>query len=418
MKRFLLPGLSILILVLIAGSPAYAQAPQVYLSETDHYRVYSEQSAADAKLTASKMEAFLELFNQYMHFDLGKLPAKLNVRIFSSKERFDGYLESLVGQTKDNFVFLQYSSAEKSELLGFAMRNQESFDTSLVRHGYIQFLKTFVRNPPLWIQQGFAVFFEKCEYDGEHDFAVYNENLSWLETLGTMIRNDEAGREPGLLTMGELLNPNDQILASRADQFHAQAWGLVYFLINSENREYNRLIWDSLSALEPDASLQENIAALRAEALGWTNEFLLASDYTDFIASIKTFPDLVRDGIEAYEGKNYTEAEDAFVKAIALNGNHHIPYYYLGLIHYSRKDYSLAEYYYQSSLMLGAEPSLIYYALGVNAFSDSRLDDARDYLAQAQERNPEAYREKVLSLMERIDAAAGSLREGDVEVVD
>jgi tetratricopeptide (TPR) repeat protein len=418
MKRFLLPGLLVLILVVIACIPAFAQSPQVYLSETDHYRIYSELSAADAKLTASKMEAFLELFNQYMHFDLSRLPAKLNVRIFSSKERFDDYLESLVGQTKDNFVFLQYSTPEKSELLGFSMRNEDAFETSLVRHGFIQFLKTFVRNPPLWIQQGFAVFFEKCDYDEENDFAVYTENLSWLETLGAMIRNDEAGRKPGLLTMAELLNPSEQILASRADQFHAQAWGLVYFLINSANTDYNRILWDSLSALETEASLEENLDEVRARALQWTDEYLLASDYADFIASIKTFPDLVRDGIDAYEGERYTEAEDAFVKAIALNGNHHIPYYYLGLINYSRGDYSLAEYYYQSSLMLGAEPALIYYALGVNAFSDNRFDDARDYLAQARERDPNAYRKKVSSLLERIDAAAGSVRNEDVEVVD
>lgn len=418
MKRFLLPGLLISVVLALAVSPAFSQTPQVYLSETGHYRVYSEQSAADAKLTASKMEAFLELFNQYMHFDLEKLPAKLNVRIFSSKERFDDYLESAVGQTKDSFVFLQYSSPEKSELLGFAVRNEEAFDTSLVRHGYIQFLKSFVRNPPLWIQQGFAVFFEKCYYDEENDFAVYTENLSWLETLKKMIQNDEAGREPGLLTMSELLSPNGKILTNQADQFHAEAWGLVYFLINSENDDYNRILWDSLSALVSEASLQENLANVRAKALQWTNEFLFASDYSDFIASIKTFPDLVGDGIDAYEEGNFTEAENAFVKAIALKGNHHIPYYYLGLIHYSRKDYSLAEYYYQSALMLGAEPSLVYYALGVNAFSDNRPEDARDYLAQARERDPDAYRDKVSSLMERIDAAAGSVRDEDVKVVD
>ena len=68
--------------------------------------------------------------------------------------------------------------------------------------------------------------------------------------------------------------------------------------------------------------------------------------------------------------------------------------------------------------MLGAEPSLIYYALGVNAFSDNRIEDARDYLAQARERDPEAYREKVSSLMERIDASAGRVRDEDVEVVE
>lgn len=399
----------ILFVALVLGTGAvFAQAPSLYVTESEHYRVYSEISTQNAENVAQRLEAYAELFNNYLRFDTSKLNAKLNVRIFSEKPRFDNYLTSVVGTTRDNFVYLQYSTLKKSELICYDIENEREFETALIRHAFIQFFKSFIKNPPLWMQQGFAVYFEKSTYDSEHDFAVYRENLGWLETLKNLVGDSSSytnTSEPSLLTLSKLLEPDKATLQEHGSIFHAQSWGFIMFLLNSENKNYNRLLWDAISALEPDATENENEQYIYANTFNWVNEYLLYTDFTTYISSIKTFPDVVREGVDLYTLGNYDDAEKAFIKAISLDGSHYIPYYYLGLIHYAQKDYSLAEYYYQSSLMLGANQALVYYALGVNAFADNRFDDAEGYLEEAVGIDPDTYESKTEMLFERIDAA-------------
>ena len=130
---------------------------------------------------------------------------------------------------------------------------------------------------------------------------------------------------------------------------------------------------------------------------------MLVNDFKEFILSMKTFPELVQQGIDLYSAGEYDEAEDVLLEAILLDGSHYLPYYYLGLIHYAQKDYSLAEYYYQSALMLGGDNALIQYALGVNSFADSRYEEAENYLMEAKRLSEDKYGEKVATLLERIE---------------
>jgi tetratricopeptide (TPR) repeat protein len=404
MKKFVF----VIITLVCAAGFTFAQAPSLYVTESDHYRVYSEISTENAESVAKRMEAYADLFNNYLRFDMTRLEAKLNVRVFAEKSRFDSYLTSIVGTSKNNFVYLQYSSLKKSELVCYDIENEREFETALIRHAFIQFFKSFIKNPPLWMQQGFAVYFEKSTYDPEHDFAVYKENLGWLETLKNLVGDSSSYTNtegPSLLTLSKLLEPDAATLSEKGNIFHAQAWGFIMFLLNSENNNYNRLLWDAISSLEQDATENENEQYIYAKTFNWVNEYLLYTDFTTYISSIKTFPDVVKEGVDLYTLGNYDDAEKAFIKAISLDGSHYIPYYYLGLIHYTEKDYSLAEYYYQSSLMLGANQALVYYALGVNAFADSRYNDAENYLMEAVDMDSATYASKTEGLFERIDAA-------------
>ena len=146
--------------LMLCGISAYAQLPSAFEAVSKYYRVYSEVSQAHAQETAQKMDAFFELFNSYFHFDGSKLKEKLNVKIFGDKAQYDSYLTAIIGQTKHGFVYLQYSDLKRSELVGF-IPDDDTINISLLRHGFIQFLKSFIKNPPLWMQRGFAGFFEK-----------------------------------------------------------------------------------------------------------------------------------------------------------------------------------------------------------------------------------------------------------------
>jgi Flp pilus assembly protein TadD len=102
-----------------------------------------------------------------------------------------------------------------------------------------------------------------------------------------------------------------------------------------------------------------------------------------------------------YDAGNADEAERAFVQALRLRDDNHVPYYYLGLISYERQDYSLADFYYQTALDRGAGEAITLYALGVNAYADNRFDDAVTYLESTVDRDP-AYRERAEGLLIRI----------------
>jgi tetratricopeptide (TPR) repeat protein len=392
-----------LFVVFVAAAISSQEEPSLYVTDSTYYKVYSEVSNNHASETAQKMDAFFNLFNSYFHFDPDSLDTKLQVRIFSSKERFNTYLEKIIDARKDNFVYLQYTDPAKSELVGFNQA-EDAFTTSLIRHGFIQFIKSFIQNPPEWMLKGFAIYFEKSAYDEDQNKAVFKENLSWLNTLKTLIMEEQ------LLSPRQFLNPRSDVLTNRSQAYHAQAWGFVTFLRNTNKQEYNRILWDSISTLRPDGSKIENVVALNNGVFSWMNDFLLINEFKNYILSMKTFPDLVEEGIELYSLGNYEEAEETLLEAILLDGTHYLPYYYLGLIHYAREDFSLAEYYYQSARMLGADPALIHYAMGVNAFADGRYDNARDHLDQAKELNGAQYEEKADSLLERIEGM--ELKEG------
>ncbi|MFW6235125.1 MAG: tetratricopeptide repeat protein, partial [Spirochaetota bacterium] len=82
--------------------------------------------------------------------------------------------------------------------------------------------------------------------------------------------------------------------------------------------------------------------------------------------------------------------------------DNHVPYYYIGLIHYSRGDYETADMYYREALDRGGPEGLMYFALGVNAFADEMFDSAVEFLERATDRDPESFEERAQQLIARI----------------
>jgi tetratricopeptide (TPR) repeat protein len=389
-KRFLF----VVLLALGVSMAAYAQS-DTFEHESDHYRVLSEVGGSHARQTAQKLEATLALYNDYFRFDLDALPTRLRGRIFATKARFDSYLRRILGETRDDFVYLHYNDVAKSELVGYE-QDEESFDIALKHQGFIQYFRAFIPHPPLWLREGFAVFFEETTYDESFQAAIYNENLAWLDRLKELI---DAGNT---IAMEEILEMRVSEARERIDVFYPQAWGMVSFLVNSTDREVNRILWDSLSALEPDHTLEENVTALNQEVFRWVNPEEMQSKFVGYVESRRSFRGLVEAGMEAYDNREYELAEEHFVKASNLRPENHIPPYYLGLIAYSRQNYSLADYYYEEALDQGADQALTYYALGVNAYADNRFDQAVTYLERTIDINPEQYEDRAEELLVRI----------------
>ncbi len=393
-------ALVILLLACVAVPFALAQDSGFNEVESEHYRVVSQVSVNHAARTASKLEAMLGLYNSYFHFDVDELDTKLRVRIFSSKSGFDSYLNRVIGETRDDFIYLHYRDLSRSELVGYNLEGEE-FDFALTHQNFVQYIRAFVANPPLWLREGFAVFFEQAEYDEDFEQVVYRENLSWLGTLKELVQGSSSR---SLIPMEQMLTIDVETARERINVFYPQAWGMISFLVNAENRDINRILWDSISALHPSASMEENARRINERALKWVDREFLGEALVEYVNERKSFKGLVEEGMDLYADGQLNPAEENFVKATKLRDDNYIPFYYLGLINYDKGNYDLAEFYYQESLSRGGNETLTYYALGVNAFAANRFDAAASFLQQVTDAGETEYREDAEELLGRISS--------------
>ena len=362
---------------------------------TDHYVVLSELGQDRANALSHQLEALFGAYDAFFRYDPTSLKTKLNVREFKDKSGFDIYMNQIVGQSKDDFVYLHYPSPERSELLVFA-KDEPDFSASLAHQGFVQFIKAFIPNPPLWIREGIAVSFESARWDDKTGKLDFPENLAWLETVKSL--KDRS-----------LLMPLDKLLAigqdearAELDVFYPQAWALASFLQNSKDKAYNRLLWDSVAAMRKDASLEDNQNTIAKLVAAWYGSDAVEKAFAAYLADRKTFPELVATGVRKYADKAWAEANDSFVTAQSMNATSYVPEYYLGLIAYAQNDFNGADIHYKQALALGCDPAITNYALGVNAYAQNRLDDAKGFLKVARDAAPDRYGDKVDSLIAKI----------------
>jgi len=342
-----------------------------------------------------QLEALFKLYNGFFRYDPADLKAKLNVREFKDKDGFDVYMNQIVGQTKDDFVYLHYPSPERSELLVFS-KSEPDFSASLAHQGFVQFIKAFIPNPPLWIREGVAVCFESAKWDDKAGKLDFPENLAWLETVKSL--KDRSL----LMPLDKLFSIGQDEASADLDVFYPQAWALTSFLLNSDDKAYNRLLWDAIAALRRDASLEDNQDAVAKIVSTWYGNDATEKAFEAYLAQRKTFPELVATGVRKYADKAWKEASDAFVAAESMNAESYVPEYYLGLIGYAQNDFDGAESHYKQALALGCDPAITNYALGVNAYAQNRLDDAKGFLKIARDDAPDRYGDKVDSLIAKI----------------
>jgi tetratricopeptide (TPR) repeat protein len=370
-----------------------------FTAETDHYRVFAETSQTQAEDVARRMEAALVLYNGIFHFDLTQLAAKFRVKVFRDLDSFNGYLDKVLSQKRTDFVFVAWSDPERSELLTFP-KEDKAFTASLLHQGCIQFIKGFIDNPPVWLREGVATYLDGSLWDPAAGAFTAQPNLAWLDTLKSMIRGETPN---ALIPFADLLTLTRDQAQAQMDVFAPQSWGLVQFLLNATDRSYSRVMWDSIVALDPKATLDDNSQRALKRGFAWVKDPQLLQDFQAYMLSLKTAIDLVKDGIDLYTKGDMANAELSFTKSLALDPASATATYYLGLIEYSRKNYPGAEDQYTRALQLGANAGVINYALGVNSFAAGKNADATRYLTLAKQSDKATYGDRVDALLKRME---------------
>ena len=191
-------------------------------------------------------------------------------------------MNQIVGQTKDDFVYLHYPSPERSVLLVFA-KDEPDYSASLAHQAFVQFIKAFVSNPPLWIREGVAVCFESAKWDDKAGKLDYPENLAWLETVKSL-------KDRNLLIPSTSCSRSGRTRRAQLDVFYPQAWAMTSFLLNSDDKSYNRLLWDAVAALRKDASLEDNENAVTTSSMRGTAPMRSTKPSTTTLPNAILFP--------------------------------------------------------------------------------------------------------------------------------
>ncbi|MDR2521983.1 MAG: hypothetical protein LBC72_05475 [Spirochaetaceae bacterium] len=373
-----------------------AAAQSVYVSptratiSTKLFEVVSDGGSYDAETLCRELEERFEVYNRLFRFNKDSLLAPLKVIAFTDKTAYDEYVKSKLGSTRDGAVYLHYNQVDKRELV--VHRGSVEEQRMLPHQAFIQYLRAFIPYPPTWMREGFAIYFNTLKYDKESRELRYEENLSWLETVKNL-----GNQHPSL----EQVFLAD--IKGAPEYFQPVSWAIVsFFLNNGGSGDYFRSLTDAFKVLEPSKSAGDNAQMVLQELVGFTTLENMTNDYYSYIASRKTFAELVQAGQEAYTAKNWVEAENYFLQALYQKPTHYAPYYYLGLLAYEQKSYDLAERYYRSAVQYGADVALVSYALGINAATAGRNDEAVTYLQEAARISPERYKERTDSIIIRL----------------
>ncbi len=349
----------------------------------------NDSSAEDAASLAQEMNLRFEAFNSLFRFNPALIPGSFKVRTFTSKEAYDRYVFSRLNRTSNEAVYLHYNNPERRELI---VHRGDGISPGILAHqAFIQFIRGIIPHPPSWMQDGFAIFFSNMQYDNTNDVLNYAENLAWLETVkswGTSAPSIES------ILMADVYGI--------PERFQPASWALVSFLMNNENEEYRRLLFESFMLLSPNATAAENTLTIMQRINSWAHTENLQQDYEGYFASRRTFSGYIEEGRLAYDAKDPVKAEILFLNALEIRKDHYAPYYFLGLLAYEAKNYDEAEQFYRSSLQFGADEALLQYAMGLNALSANRPNDARIFLQQASALAPDRYRDKADNLLKRV----------------
>ncbi len=356
------------------------------------YEVSSDGGAADASFLAGEMNLMFEVFNNLFRFDPKGVSGSFKVTAFTSENAYNDYVFSKLNSTRPGAVYLHYTNPERRELI--VHRTAGVSPKVLAHQAFIQYFRGFIPNPPSWMRDGFAIFFNTLSFDKAAYTLNYEENLAWLETVKSWGADAPAIESIMMADVDGI--PNN---------FQPASWALTSFLLNNDNEEYHRILFESIMLLSKNATAEENTLAITQRVNSWIDIETFKEDYNAYFAARKTFSDCIEEGRIAYNAKDPFRAEIFFLEALTIRPNHYVPYYYLGLLAYEAKKYDEAEQYYRSALQFGADQALLQYAMGLNALSADRLDDARYFLRQSSALSPERYSKKVLDLLARIDQA-------------
>lgn len=371
-------------------------------SVTGNYRFTYSDPSLDIEDVGRSFMLLRESFSELCGFDPDPDKYPAHIRILPDRAAFDEYLVSRIGETRNQFVFLKYGRPELSELVLYPSaegNNYQSFaGPSLNRQLFLQYLYSYVLEPPLWLRDGLQAWVETLTI--ENNEIVQSGYSPWLETAKQYL--DDSTRRLPLRSILTALTGTYE-----AARLYPLSWAAVSFFLQTGHNGYERFVHETFVVLEGRdgynrRSQDENTRAVydRFERIARFKD--ADTDFMTWIRAQTTFSEMLKTGMDAYTAGRQEDAQQVLQKAVQLQPSDPLPAYYLGLSLYATGSYQEAQKWYRRSLENGADPATVHWALALASHASRDYSAAREYLDKARELSPARYGEKAAALLRSI----------------
>lgn len=356
-----------IVFLLIMVSSIFLYGEDTFTTETAHYTVISHISKSNSEIMGSQLESFYKVFNDVFRFV--DLDEKLNIQILPNLSTFKTFTRSLTGKSYDSYVYIHHQKAPERELLIYE-GSSEDMIFALAYQASIQFIMNHVEAPPLWVREGFSVYFSKSsgpELERKFSALKNKENRIALEKLLSM----SAGEAADVFT-----------------DFRTEAWAFVTFLMTTDNKEHTRFLYDTITSLKSS----------QIETVNISDD--LQSAFDEYLNSFLNAQELMNLGIQYYNDGESEMYSRTFTHLVGISPESWQPLYFLGLLAYDRGEHKEADLWYSRASEKNAPEALMAYVMGLTAWKDERIDEAKGLLSKAARLDKEKYDEKTKPILE------------------
>jgi hypothetical protein len=219
-----------------ANGPAW---PRRHDYESPHYLVLSDM---DPKVCFEASQILEQAFAVFLN-RLERAPAtkeRFKVFLFSGEAGYQDHIRDLIGETVPHSAGLYVPSLR--QLFIWNLPEREEMMKTVRHEGFHQYLHRIMDDPPLWFNEGLAVYFEEVKI------------VQGKWTTGAP--------RPGLLGLLETPQPlhdflflDRQAFMANAGMNYPQAWSFIHFLLHTtpENRQLFGRFWDSFKRIPAHA---------------------------------------------------------------------------------------------------------------------------------------------------------------------
>jgi len=349
----------ILLLIITVQYSIFSQ--DLLIKTSDNYNFSYESSVQNIEDIVKNCESF----NSFIDKEL-KLSRDIGLRdilVFKTKTSYNYYLQSIGVKEREDYILIQYSN-NSSKLIIYL--DEEDPNKSLNYHLILQYMDFYASDAPYWFTIGISTYYES------------NNRSNWIDLL------QRTNNKENIFTT--LLNSDRESIKP----YHS--WIVIDFLINSKDKGYNRLLWDTLSYIK--YSDQENKEQIINRNF---STYKLDKDLYAYLLEQKGYEEYMNIGIDQYQNKEFEKAIKNFLLALKLEENQYSPEYYIALCYSQLEDYNRSNSHFTLSLDKGAPRDVVYYSIGINYFKERNFKQAKKYLDEIEDKMYIKMAEEVLN---------------------
>jgi len=234
---------------------APSRKEKFFTSRSVHYEILSDVDEELCRKAAARLEQAFQCFRTALPYQ--KSPhTRLKVRIFSTKEKFDEYNQS-VHRAKDphrSFVYHHYErESAKCEVVAF-VKSEAELMAGLQHEAFHQYFRSIIDYPPQWVNEGLAEYFEVVVIDENRRFV--SRPAPWLQKWRTE-KKRLGSNTTVLIPVKDLMSFSKEEWEEQSNSY-CESWALVYFFLHSDHAEWKKRFTAYLAALKSGSPREDN----------------------------------------------------------------------------------------------------------------------------------------------------------------